>query len=412
MTERKMSKGWARAFVFGAVLLLLLFFSNDFGMIDIQKTSIVTAIGIDVSEEEGKIDVTAQIAVPDETTQQASNVEVTGAATVGEAISEFNQKTGWYPTLVHCRLVLLGEDMTGEDVFGSLDYFLRSQYVEDSCLIAVCQGKAADALQAKSPVGDLTFSAIEKVLSSEAQKTGLVCVTSLREFAMGYFSVSGSGFLPYLAVKQEAKSDSGAADSTPAASGGQSGSGAAGASGGSQGQGGNEADVFDASRTMLFSSGKGGALLGPDETLAFNLVAAKTEFASGEVTVLENGREVTYTLKMKIGKRSAKIRMEGEVPVLTFRIRAQAQVTAANAATGRSEIAQTAFVPEHVLRAAEERFEKELTSVMEKSAQGGCDLFCVKQKLWRKYPKMLDTVKELDLSQVRAVYDIQFGTLR
>ena len=206
----------SKAFVFGAAALFLLFFSNDFGMIDIQKTSIVTAIGIDAAAEEDLVDVTAQIAVPDETGKKASNVAVKGAATVGEAIAEFNQKTGWYPTLVHCRLILLGEDTAKRNVFEVLDFFLRSQFVEDSCLIAVCEGRADEALQAKSPVGDLTFSAIEKVLSSEAQKTGLVSVTSLREFAIGYYSKSGSGFLPYLSVRQEATDGTAGGSSSPA----------------------------------------------------------------------------------------------------------------------------------------------------------------------------------------------------
>lgn len=406
-----MNKLWTRIFVFGAALLLLLFFSNDFGMVDIQKTSIVTAIGIDAAEEEGKIDVTAQIAVPSQAGQKASNVEVTGSATVGEAIAEFNQKTGWYPTLVHCRLVLLGEEVAREDVFGVLDFFLRSQYVEDSCLVAVCEGKAAEALQAKSPVGDLTFSAIEKVLSSEAQQTGLVSVTSLREFAMGYFSESGSGFLPYLSVKREAMSDSGASDpggeSADGSGGGSSGGGSA-----PQGSGGNDADVFDASRTMLFDGGRGVGTLGAEETLAFNLAASKTGLASGEVTVLEEGREVTYTLKMKIGRRGASLRLEGEVPVLTFRIRAQAQVTDANAAGSREEIAQTAFVPAHVLRAAEEKFRVQLSAAFEKSRESGCDLFRLRQKLWRHFPARFDGLKDTLLQDVRTIYDISFDTLR
>lgn len=403
-----MNKLWTRIFVFAAALLLLLFFSNDFGMVDIQKTSIVTAIGIDAAEEAGKIDVTAQIAVPSETGQKASNVEVSGAATVGEAIAEFNQKTGWYPTLVHCRLVLLGEEVARGDVFDVLDFFLRSQYVEDSCLVAVCEGRAAEALQAKSPVGDLTFSAIEKVLSSEAQQTGLVSVTSLREFAMGYFSESGSGFLPYLSVKREAMSDGGGSGSAGEQNGAQGGS----AQNAAQGGGENDADVFEASRTMLFDAGRGVATLEAEETLAFNLAASKTGLASGEVTVLEEGREVTYTLRMKIGKRSASLRLEGGVPVLTFRIRAQAQVTDANAAGSREEIAQTAFAPAHVLRAAEEKFKAQLSAAFEKSRENGCDLFRLRQKLWRAFPSRFGGMQATLLRDVYAVYDIAFDTLR
>ena len=42
-----MKKFARKALLFATGLLLLLFFTNNFGLIDIQKTAIVTAIGID-----------------------------------------------------------------------------------------------------------------------------------------------------------------------------------------------------------------------------------------------------------------------------------------------------------------------------------------------------------------------------
>lgn len=66
-----MNKFWSWVFLIAAGALVLLFFSNDFGLIDIQKTAIVAAIGIDRSEEtEGRWSVTAQIAVPDANAKQ------------------------------------------------------------------------------------------------------------------------------------------------------------------------------------------------------------------------------------------------------------------------------------------------------------------------------------------------------
>ena len=44
-------------------LIATLFFSNDFGLIDIEKTAIVTAVAIDLAED-GEYQVTCQIAVP------------------------------------------------------------------------------------------------------------------------------------------------------------------------------------------------------------------------------------------------------------------------------------------------------------------------------------------------------------
>ena len=396
----KTNKIATRIFLLIAAFLLLLFFSNDFGLIDIQKTSIITAIGIDRGEE-GLLDVTAQIAVPEAGGNgTAGNVSVKGARTVGEAIAELNLKTGWYPTLVHCRLILLGAEATKTDVFRSLDYFLRSQFVEDSCLVAVCADRAEDALGAQSPVGDMTYAAIEKVLSSEAQKTGLVSVNSLREFSKGYYSVGKSSFLPVLTLKKDAQGENGSGSSAQKDT-----------QGGAAQQSGSGSDVFDASSTMLFRRGQQAGILNAEETLAFNLADTATDFAYGNVSVYENGENVTYNLKIKITKKSKKISNENGVPVLHFSIRARAQVADASDAGATQEVAQSSVVPAYVLRAAEERMQTQLDAAFKKARDCGCDLFKISQSLQRFYPHLLKTLGENALPLAKAAFDIRFDTL-
>ena len=53
-------------------LISILFFSNDFGLIDIEKTAIITAIAIDKAED-GDYLVTCQIAVPEATGAVSEN---------------------------------------------------------------------------------------------------------------------------------------------------------------------------------------------------------------------------------------------------------------------------------------------------------------------------------------------------
>ena len=44
------------------IALLCLFFTNDFGILDLHKTSLIVAVGIDSAGDE--VEVTAQVAVP------------------------------------------------------------------------------------------------------------------------------------------------------------------------------------------------------------------------------------------------------------------------------------------------------------------------------------------------------------
>lgn len=393
MSVRKIS---LRLAAFGAALLLLLFFSNDFGLIDIQKTSIVTAVAIDAGDE--GVDVTVQIAVPKSGSTTASNVTVKNAPTMVDAIAELNLKTGWYPTLVHCRLILLGEEAAKENVFRNIDYFLRSQFVEDTCLVALCRGRAEKALTAQSPVGDMTYAAIEKVLSSEAQQTGLVSVNILRDFSKGYYGAGESSFLPLLTVREDAEAGGADASASPDAGGG-----------GSANAGGKA--VFDASETALFLRGRQVETLNAEETLAFNLADTDTDFAYGNVTVSEQGEPVVYSLKMKIGKKKLNVRAEGELPVLHFSIRARAQVADVSRAGSTREVAQSFIVPENVLRAAEETFRARLSDAFSKAQESGCDLFGVCAALQRFYPKLWKKLGKEALALTKPVYDIQFDTL-
>ena len=485
-----MSKFWQRVFVFAAAFLLLLFASNDFGLIDIQKTAIVLALGVDASAQEGLLDVTAQIGSADANgAAQASNITIEGVSTVGEAIARLNRRTGWYPTFVHCRLLLLGGQTAERDVFGILDYFLRSEYIEDSCLVALCAGRAQAALEAGAPGGELTANAIAKVFSGEAQKTGLVSAVSLREFAKGYYGAGASGRLPYLTLLQEAESGPPQGSGQGAASASAPGSVSAAASasvlegegfvsvleaaqpcgvlaegkkgaltpcaaaagrfcGGSQpcgalggagigadilsstsgnkekftpcassggGQGGSDAggqEVFDVSQTALFAGGKKVGMLRASETLAVNLAEISTDFAYAAVRVQEEGAEVVYQLKVRIEGKKKKLRIEGGVPVLSVRVRALAQVIDAARPAGLVEVAESAIVPAHVLRAAEEQYRAAFLSAAERAHAAGCDLFSLHEKLRRRFPRQRQALAAQLLEKARIVCDVRFDTLR
>ena len=127
-------KNTIRYYLFLIFFLAALFFSNDFGLTDVQKTAIVVAMGVD--REDDTFIITTQIAVPQSSKQEASTQSVqivSRGKTVGEALEEINAKTGWYPKLVFCDLVILGHSAKQQDVFDGLDFFLRNEYLSDDC---------------------------------------------------------------------------------------------------------------------------------------------------------------------------------------------------------------------------------------------------------------------------------------
>ena len=117
-----------------AILATLLFFSNDFGLIDIEKTAIIVALAVDYDKEAEMYEVTAQIAIPEATDQNTTNgnslIDGKGR-TIAEAIDEIGLRSGWYPKLSFCNLVVLGETLVSDTPMNAVDYFVRTDKMQE-----------------------------------------------------------------------------------------------------------------------------------------------------------------------------------------------------------------------------------------------------------------------------------------
>ena len=111
--------------------VFILFFSNDFGLIDVEKTSIITAIAIDKEDDEFLL--TAQIAVPEATDANTENLktQLSGkGSTVGAALKDLGDISGWFPKLAFCNLILV-------------KFYMKSNRLNGVCIqcCAVCKNK-------------------------------------------------------------------------------------------------------------------------------------------------------------------------------------------------------------------------------------------------------------------------------
>lgn len=446
-----MNRLWTRIFIIAACLLTLLFFSNDFGIIDIQKTAVVVALGIDKSEQAGKYNVTAQIAMPVASgtsgAESACLITINDVSTVGEAVSKINSQTGWFPTLVYCNLILFCTKTAREDVFNALDYFLRSDYVPDTSLVALVDGKCSEILGSQSPINDMSSAAITKTLSSEAQKSGMVSVINLRDFSKGYYSPSKSGYLPMIEAKpseNETPPPGGGADSEetafksgemqavpafarpkdmkfkwwhlfrrnplPVSAEESSSGGEGGGSGGGNSQ--SNTKIFNASKTALFYEGRHVGTLDEDETLALNLATSKTGLATMQVKVDEEGSETDYTLWVKVKSRGTKLKAEQDFAKFTVNVECEAQVTDTSKAKSIEEITRSQIVEPNVLQAAERHLTDKLSSVFEKSVESRCDIYGLLQNLYRHNYKYYDSMKDSVLESAHPVYNVKFKTFK
>lgn len=437
------ARNTVRYYILIIIALSFLFFSNDFGLLDVQKTAIIMAAGIDKEGED--FIVTSQVAIPQDSKQGKSTESVqivSRGKTVADAFEEINAKTGWYPKLVFCRLLLLGENAAQENVFDALDYFLRDEYFSDNCYVATCDGYAKDLLNQAALVDSTSSVAIEKVLSDHAARVGTVLPTTLREFSIGYFGDSQSGFLPIvttqpqqektLSPKEESKQSQG--DSSKQGGGGENGgenggqsgqsgsgeqSGESGQNGGQNSAGGQsvgsgsnkalEKPVFSAKNTALFVRGKRVSTLTAEETFAFNAVKNKLRLAP--YTLPDNAENCTLSIKQNSPKISLKVDENG-VGALQIKLRLTAGALDYSKALSLEQISDVGDVPDGIFAAAEKKLAAEILSVFEKTRATECDLFGVQDLLMKHKPRALHKYKKEILKNTHAQISVRFENVR
>ena len=388
-----------KLYVLLAVVILFAFFSNDFGLVDIQKTAIILAAAIDKTEE--GFSLTAQIAVPkgsDRTTGGTSSVEIEAEGkTVSDCITLIYTKTGWVPKLVFCNLILLGEDAAKADMMDSLNYFLRNEYMPDTCLLAVSEGKAGELLSSQSAIDDASSLAITKLFSDAAQKSGKVMPCSLKDFAIGVYGVSKSGYLPYVRSTPQQGEQGGD---------GSGSSGGSGGSGGSSGGGGGQEpqQIYSADQTAIFSDGKMVGLLPREQTFAFSLLKGKV-FA-GTFNAMDDGQPITLSIIKNNGgvKLEAKEGLTAKFSI-DLLVRLCCRSTSVPVDDGLGDT-----VPEKILQSAKTTVEGYVEDLFENCKACGCDLFNLKQSLYRSSLKKYAKWKDNFLPSVSAETKVEMRT--
>lgn len=393
-------KNTIRYYLLLIFFLAALFFSNDFGSTDVQKTAIVVAMGID--READTFIVTTQIAVPQSSKQETSTQSVqivSRGKTVGEALEEINAKTGWYPKLVFCDLIILGESAKTADVFDGLDFFLRNEYLTDDCQLAVYNGKSKDLLNASALIDPSSSSAMKKVLSSHAERVGTVMPNTLREFSIGYFSESKSGYLPILKTEPQQENVPAPTAST---SNEQPSDNATNKEKANK-------PVFSARETALFVGGRWVETLTAEETFATASVMSSLRLAAYSV----NSEENSCTLNVRRNSPKIKLQAGGDNAfVLQVKVTLTAGIFDYSASQPIDKIADAGDVPKAFFTLAEKRLASDIERAYEKCRAVNCDVFGVRERLVKYEKRRFQKGKESAFYNTRIQVNVHFRNVR
>ena len=403
-------KNTLRYYFIVIIALIFLFFSGDFGMLDVQKTAIVMAVGVD--RENDEFIITSQIAIPQSSKQGGTSETVqlvSRGKTVADAFEEIDEKTGWYPKLVFCRLIILGEKTAQNDVFDALGFFLLDEYMSDNCLLVTCDGLAKDLLNVGALVDKSGSVAIQKILSPHAERVGTVLPSTLREFAIGYYSHSKSGFLPIVKTQpqqEEIGSETQKPQQEQPAQQGQNNTQTEQSSQSSQSQ---DKPVFSATETALFYNGKRVGKLTEAQTFAFNAVKKELRLASYTLP----STDASCTLSIKRNQPKIKVSLGGdERACVKIQITLTAGLLDYSKAFSLDNGKDAGDVPSGVFASAEKLLASQITETFEVCKNANCDIFGVGEKLQKHEKNSYEKIKSTALKNATLNVDVTFKNVR
>ncbi len=371
----------SKIFIIVLAIIFIMFFSNDFMLIEVQKIAIVTGVGIDVSDS-GEFEATLQIAVPESSNSASENQKavVTGKGkTVAEAILEVGDITGWYPKLNFCNLVLLGKSVMQMNVIEVIDYFSKTLKVQDSALVAVTEKPAKDILNGATPLDNISSFALQKILVKDSGMTIDVDTVSIKDFAINYYSRSSSCTLPFVTMKKEE------GEASKPTSNMQNGSN-------SQNKG-NE--VYNASTTLLFKNGLLKGSIDEQGTKTLNILKRKVKESVITVNDVDiDGQKTDVLLTVLNNKHKSKLKIEKGLPKLYITVNIFTKTEDENGTNKNLHLENNIFVNENVLKKAEEDFKMQLEKLIERARETDVDLLGVDNMLFKYHHKYYNALKD------------------
>lgn len=394
---------------------MVAYFTNDFQLINIEKTAIIIALGVDKAKNQ-ELEVTVQIAVPQASNQTSTNSDAILSAkdkTLYGALEKISLETGWYPKLTFCNLIVFGQDLIKDNFMPILEYILTSNRFQNSAVVAVAEEKAKDLLNSTTPLDYISSFALQKILLRNLDRTSSVCVLDVRKLCA--LSRSRSDFCYMPLVKNKKTDDKSQGDSQN--SGGQSqnsqsssnsdnnqinflasgdGSGSSG-SGGLPSAGGASNDkpsVFDASSTLLFSNGKFVSTLTKDQTHCFNMITQKVKETFIPITFERENKQIDALISIVSNRYKVKISIENGIPKLEVNLTLICEKEETYANENLYELAKFNKVSQQAITALEKKMTKDIQSLLDISKENNCDFLQIKELIYRKSPKEYYALKD------------------
>ncbi len=200
------------------LLSLLFFFSacSFVEIVEIDDRLIITALGIDVTDEGYEVTVQA-LNASGEASGNASSQGSTGVSqttqhfsfsgqTVGDALIQIYTKTGFKPLYSQARILVLGKRAAEEKLSQSLDFFLREYATRTDILLAVSLSTAKEVVSASFGEAVIGARELENAIKS-GEYTSKSVTVPLYKFINLISGETDCAYCPVIGIEKNEFSD-------------------------------------------------------------------------------------------------------------------------------------------------------------------------------------------------------------
>ena len=278
---------------------------------EINRYAVVTVVGLDPAQEEGKIKVSLLTFTPiaEQTFTENYKVITAQARSVSEALDYAGLHIGRQVGLSHTKTVIINKDLIGDDVGKHLDYLARNKLLGAEARLVVTDSDTEELLDAVQKLDSESSIKISDVIEYSGDYIYSIDST-FKSFFKGVFGPTKVGVMPIISLS---KSEPGLSVSGGSDSDLEKDS--------TTGEG-ESTEIVDNGETVVFKNGKYKTILNGLDVKKINLMKRDSAIGSLVLNNYTGGdyRNSKLTFEILEKKQSRKVYFQNDIPVVVLNL--------------------------------------------------------------------------------------------
>lgn len=394
-------KKWCKQPAIIVLIIILIFFTPlaIYSPGENRNRGVVTAIGIDKTNEEYEISLLTFIPTPNQTYKELTSIITGRGETVAEALYKAQISMGRKIGLAHAKTTVVSKELLQEDVASHIDYLSRVASLPENTVFVCSSTSAKELLESSQSLEEKIGLKLEQLIGFNANNI-YVTDTSLEAFYKGYYKKVKSSIIGYLKVEDEKQDLQMTSDS--AKGGGQGSTANAEGSSNNQEESKSKKTIINEGEAVLLKEGKMVDLLTIDELNGINLLNKKALNQIISIKDIElNGQKFDLSYKIKNKKVLINTKFENDIPIFSAQLILGLELVEVKG-NHKTVVINTEFseITEEVEKALDKEIKKQFTNALKVLRENKTDVISINEKFFndnrKEYKKYIEKIEDID----------------